>query len=129
MRAQIIAILLVAVFSCEATYLPGSYGLGGANYGAPGLGYPSSPVLNAVSPYTNGLPYNTAGAVAYVVPSGYGNYIVVSDAAASPYGSNYAVAGPGYGVSPKTAGYASPYGYAYGSNLGAYGNLVYPVKK
>ncbi|GBM75785.1 hypothetical protein AVEN_248475-1, partial [Araneus ventricosus] len=125
----ILAILLVAVFYCEATYLPGSYGLGGANYAAPGLGYPSSPVLNAVPPYGNGLPYNPAGAVAYVVPSQFGNYLVVNDVAGSAYGANYAVAGSGYGVSPKTAGYGSPLGYGYGSNLGSYGNAFYFGKK
>ncbi|CAL1263904.1 unnamed protein product [Larinioides sclopetarius] len=131
MHLQIFAVLLIAVFVCEATYLPGSYGLGGANFAAPGLGYPSNSALNSVPPYGNGLPYNPAGSanVAYIVPSQFGNYIVVNDVAGSAYGANYAVAGPGYGASPKAAGYASPLGYGYGANLGSYGNAVYYGKK
>ncbi|CAL1263903.1 unnamed protein product [Larinioides sclopetarius] len=112
MRTQIIAIFLVAVFSCDATYLPGSFGLGGANYGGLGFGYSSSPVINAVSPsgsYASSALYNPAAAmkVAYVINSDLGNGIM--DVGGSISGT--------------------PLRYGYGSSLGSYGNIAYVVNK
>ncbi|KAF8764689.1 uncharacterized protein LOC129978883 [Argiope bruennichi] len=118
MRSQIAAILLVAVFSCEATFLPGGYGLGGTSYGALGLGYPAG-IANAYAPPA----YNPAPAtvkVTYVVPSDLGNYMVVNDIAGAPVAS-YAVVDPSVGLKDTVARYVAP--------VKTTGNIAYVVKK
>ncbi|GBM98724.1 hypothetical protein AVEN_79224-1 [Araneus ventricosus] len=150
MRAQIVAILLVAVVCCKANYLPGTFGLGGASYagatyavpsyagatyavpsyagatyaGALGLGYPASPVApsNAYA-----AAYNPAAAVkvTYVAPSDLGNYVVVSDVAAPVPAPAPAVSYTVVDSAPVIKDAAS----RYVAPLRSYGNIAYVVKK
>ncbi|GBO22962.1 hypothetical protein AVEN_15478-1 [Araneus ventricosus] len=121
---RIIAILLVAVFCCEATYLPATFGLGGVSY-AGALGYPASPV----APYSAYAAAAVPGAVkvTYVAPSDLGNYVVVSDVAApAPVpapaaAASYAVVDPAPVIKDATSRYVAP--------LKSYGNIAYVVKK
>ncbi|CAL1263900.1 unnamed protein product, partial [Larinioides sclopetarius] len=124
MRFQIVIILLVAAFCCEATYLPGTFGLGGASYATLGLGYPANPVAPFnVAPYNSyasaAIPGNVK--VTYVAPSDLGNYVVLNDVAAPAAAASYTVVEPAHANKETASRYVAP--------LRSYGNIAYVVKK
>ncbi|KAG8182512.1 hypothetical protein JTE90_020427 [Oedothorax gibbosus] len=116
------AFLLICISAvvCECTY---SNGYRGLDYGTPGYGYAGIGYGGPAS-LGSGSSYNPFGL--FKNP-----YTYPLDIDSSFYGGYNSVLDPGFnsGYFNKGLYNAKPLGYAYGSDLGFYGNFGYPLKK